>query len=129
MLLSRCLLGCGKHVLNGGSELVRTCAWDDDRISPAMGFLGNAKESAPIILAEFHVEVFPLDLDLFRFDNIVHAGAECGRAHAVGKAKNLPKFNAGKGWLPLSAAVTCDGHVAAELDPVANQRSQNQFDA
>src|SRR3954454_19399221 len=129
MLLSGCLLGCGKHVVNGGSELVRTCAWDDDCIPPAMGFLGDAKESAPIILAKFHVEVFPLDLDLFRFDNVVHAGPECGRARPIGKAKNSPKFDAHKGWLPASTAATCDGDVAAELDLVANRRSRNQFDA
>jgi hypothetical protein len=100
MLLSRCLLSCGKHVVNGGSELVRTCAWDDDCIPPAMGFLGDAKESAPIILAEFHVEVFPLDLDLFRFDNVVHSGAECGRARAVGKAKNRRNLAPAKAGCP-----------------------------
>ena len=68
-ILCRCLLGSGKHVLDGGSELVRPGARDDDGISPAMGFLGNAKKSSPIVFTEFHIEVLPFDLDLLRFDN------------------------------------------------------------
>jgi hypothetical protein len=41
--------------------------------------------------------VLPLDLDLLRFDNIVHSGAKCGRTRAVGEAKILPNFNPPKG--------------------------------
>src|SRR5437773_11620086 len=90
-ILCRCLLGSGKHKVDGGSELVRPSARDDDRISPAMGFLGNAKESSPIIFTEFHVEVLPFDLDLLRFDNIVHVGREFGRQGGFVEAKNSPK--------------------------------------
>ena len=86
-ILCRCLFGSGKHVLDGGSELVRSGARDDDRISPAMGFLGNAKESSPIVFTEFHVEMLPFDVDLLRFDNIVHFGGESDRMTAVGKQK------------------------------------------
>ena len=50
-----------------------------------------------IVLAEFHIEVLPLDLDLLRFDNIIHSGAKCGRTRAVGEAKILPNFNPPKG--------------------------------
>ena len=95
--LYRCLRGCGKHVVNGGSELCRSGARDDDGISPAMGFLGNAKESPSIIFAEFHVKVFPLDLDLLRFDNIVHVGREFGRLSGVVEAKNLLNLTTQKG--------------------------------
>jgi hypothetical protein len=96
-ILCRCLLGSGKHVLDGGSELVCPGTRDDDGISPAMGFLGNAKESSPIVFTEFHIEVLPFDLDLLRFDNIVHVGRECGSPGEIVEAKNLPKFHATKG--------------------------------
>ena len=87
-MICRCLLGSGKHVVNGGSELVRPSTRDDDGISPAMGFLGNAKESSSIVFTEFHIEVLPLDLNLLRFYNIIHFGAECGRMPVIGEGKN-----------------------------------------
>jgi len=96
-ILCRCLLGSGKHVLDGGSELVRPGTRDDDGISPAMGFLGNAKESSPIVFTEFHIKVLPFDLDLLRFDNIVHVGRQSGRLGGIVEAKNLPKFHDAKG--------------------------------
>jgi hypothetical protein len=73
--------------------------------------------------------VFALDLDLLHFDNVVHAGAECGRARPVGKAKNSPNLTPRKARLPISAAATCDGDIVTEPGLVANPRSQNQFDA
>ena len=96
-MICRCLLGSGKHVVNGGSELVRPGTRDDDGISPAMGFLGNAKESSPIVFTEFDIEVLPFDLDLLRFDNIVHVGREFGRQGGFVEAKNSPKFHEPKG--------------------------------
>ena len=95
-MICRCLLGSGKHVVNGGSELVRPGTWDDDGISPAMGFLGNAKESSSIVFTEFHIEVLPLDLDLLRFDNIVHVGPEFGRLSSFVEAKNSLNFTTQK---------------------------------
>ena len=91
------MLSRAEHVLNGGGELARPGTRNDDGVAPAMRFLGNAKKSSPIVLAEFHIEVLPLDLDLLRFDNIVHSGAKCGRTRAVGEAKILPNFNPPKG--------------------------------
>jgi hypothetical protein len=41
--------------------------------------------------------VLPFDLDLLRFDNIVHVGRECGRPPRVVEAKNSPKFHGPKG--------------------------------
>lgn len=67
----------GEDVLDRGAEFVQACAGDDDRVAPAVRFFRYAKEFAPIILAEFHVEVFPLDLDLLRFDDVIHVS---GRA-------------------------------------------------
>jgi hypothetical protein len=91
-----------------------------------MGFLGNAKESPSIVFAEFHIEVLPLDLDLLRFDNIVHFGAECDRMPAFGKQKISLNFTTQKAniWPQL---VT--GGVCAGTDPgrVSDQQSQNQF--
>jgi len=37
--------------------------------------------------------VLPFDLDLLRFDNIVHVGVECEQSCDVWKAKNSPKFH------------------------------------
>jgi hypothetical protein len=121
------VLSRSEHVVNGSGEFVRSGARDDNGISPAMGFLGNAKESAPIVLAEFHVEVLPLDLDLLRFDNIIHLGAECGRVPVVGEAKNSPNFYAGKDSYLLSATVTCGAGGAGDPGLVVNRRPQNQF--
>jgi hypothetical protein len=53
-----------------------------------MRFLGNAKKSSPIVLAEFHIEVLPLDLNLLRLYNIIHVGAKCGRMPVIGEGKN-----------------------------------------
>jgi hypothetical protein len=91
------VLRSGKHVVDGGSKLGRPSARDDDGISPAMSFLGNAKESPPIVFTEFHIEVLPFDLDLLRFDNMIHVGAEFGRLGDYVEAKNSPKFNEPKG--------------------------------
>ena len=63
-------------------------ARDDDRVSPAVRFLGDAKESSAIVFAEFDVEMFPLDLDLLRFDNVVHVEAGVCRLSGFVEAKN-----------------------------------------
>ena len=91
------MLSCAEHVLDGGGEFVRPGARDDDGITPAMRFLGNAKKSSPIVLAEFHIEVLPLDLNLLRLYNIIHVGAKCGRMPVIGEGKNEPKFHAPNG--------------------------------
>lgn len=96
-VLYRCLLGSGKHVVNGSSELSHPGARNDDGISPAMGFLGNAKESPSIVFTELHVEVLPFDLNFLRFDNIVHVGREFGRPAGFVEAKNSHKFHDPKG--------------------------------
>ena len=124
--LCRRLLGSGKHVVDGGSELGRPGARDDDGISPAMGFLGNAKESPAIIFAEFHIKVFPLDLDLLRFDNIVHVGREFGRLSGLVEAKNSLNLTTQKGnvWPRLFIGGVC---VVTDPGPASGRRSQNQF--
>jgi len=81
------VLSCAENVLNGGGELARPSARNDDGVAPAMRFLGNAKKSSPIVLAEFHIEVLPLDLDLLRFDNIVHSGRSVAERERLGKQK------------------------------------------
>jgi hypothetical protein len=126
--LHRRLLGSGKHVVDGGSELVRPGARDDNGISPAMGFLGNAKESPSIVFTEFHVEVLPFDLNLLRFDNIVHVGREFGRLGGFVEAKNSLNFTGQKanGWPQFVTGGVC---VVADPGRASDQRSQNQFAA
>ena len=67
----------------------RPGARNDDGVAPAMRFLGNAKKSSPIVLAEFHIEVLPLDLDLLRFDNIVHVRREVWQDASDWGSKNF----------------------------------------
>ena len=70
---------------------------NDDSVAPAMRFLGNAKKSSPIVLAEFHIEVLPLDLDLLRFYNIIHVGRSVTGCPSLGKQKISLNFTAPNG--------------------------------
>jgi hypothetical protein len=121
------VLSRSEHVVDGSGELVRPGARDDDGVSPAMGFLGNAKESAPIVLAEFHVEVLPLDLDLLRFDNIIHAERSVAKRGRLGKQKVCLKFNQPKGPYFASVSITSGASGEGVSDLVVDQQPQNQF--
>ena len=77
-----------EYVFDRGAEFVQPRARHNNRVPPAMRFFSNAKEFAPIVLAEFHVKVFPLDLDLFRFDDVIHVrGSILGRFGGAWEAK------------------------------------------
>ena len=91
------MLSCAEHVFNGGGELVRPGARNDDGVAPAMRFLGDAKKSSPIVLAEFHIEVLPLDLNLLRFYNIIHVGRSVAGYQSLGKEKISLNFTAPNG--------------------------------
>jgi hypothetical protein len=70
--VSRRPYGVFNHFADCSCELVHARARNDDRIPAAMGFLSNSQELATLILAEFHVKVFPFDLELPCFDDVVH---------------------------------------------------------
>ena len=93
-----------------------------------MGFLGNAKKSSPIVFAEFHIEVLPLDLDLLRFDNIVHVRAGVWQhASELGKQKIYLIFTLQKADIWPPASLTGGVCEVADPDRVSDRRSQNQF--
>jgi hypothetical protein len=91
-----------------------------------MGFLGDAKESSPIVFTEFHVEVLPFDLDLLRFDNIVHVGRSVAAFGALWKQKIRLNFTDQKAkiWLQFVTNGVCAGSGRGQ---VSDQRWQNQF--
>jgi hypothetical protein len=91
--LDRGTFAGGEHVLDRGAEFVQPRAWHNNRVSPAMRFFSYAKELTPIILAEFHIKMLPLDLDLFRLDDVIHVrGSILGKFQGVGEAKFYLKF-------------------------------------
>jgi hypothetical protein len=65
-------LGVFDYFANCGCEIVYAGARDDDGITAAVGFLSNSQKLSSLVLAEFHVKVFPFDLDLPGFDDVVH---------------------------------------------------------
>ena len=41
-------------------------------VAAAVSFLGNAQEFPAIVLAELHIEMFALNLQFFRLDDVIH---------------------------------------------------------
>lgn len=56
-----------------------------------MRFFGDAKKSAPIVLTIFDVETLPFDLELFRFDNVVHFETRSLKGYRAGVEGNSPE--------------------------------------
>jgi len=57
---------------NGRCKVIYACTGHDDAVAPAVSFLRDAQEFPAIILAELHVKMLPLNLQFFRFDNVIH---------------------------------------------------------
>ena len=57
---------------NGRCKVIHAGTWHDDAIAPAVSFLGDAQEFPAIVLAELHVKMLTLNLQLFRLDNVIH---------------------------------------------------------
>src|SRR5881392_2543948 len=57
---------------NGRCKVIYTGTRYDDAVAPAVSFLRDAQEFPAIILAELHVKMLPLNLQFFRFDNVIH---------------------------------------------------------
>jgi len=60
------------HVVDRVRKFLHARARDYDGVTAPMGLLGDAKELAAIVLAEFHVEVLAFDLHFPRIDEIIH---------------------------------------------------------
>jgi hypothetical protein len=57
---------------NGRCKVIYAGTRYDDDVAPAVSFLRDAQEFPAIILAELHVKMLPLNLQFFRFDNVIH---------------------------------------------------------
>ena len=66
------------HFTDRRGEIIHAGARNNDRVPPAMRFLGDAKESPAIVFAILDVKTLSFDLDLFRFDNVIHLGRNDG---------------------------------------------------
>src|ERR1700730_5581798 len=81
-LSRRGALGMLDYVIDCRRKLIHARARDDDGVSTAVGFLGDAKEFSPVILTEFHVKMLTLDLQLPRLDKIIHV---CKKPRSLGR--------------------------------------------
>src|ERR1700730_4270439 len=61
-----------ENVADRRGEITHPRTRDDDRVPPAVSFLGNAQEFSALVLAEFEVKPLPFDLNFLRFENAVH---------------------------------------------------------
>ena len=61
-----------KDFVDGRGKLVHPRARHDDGVAAAVSFFSDAQELATIVLPELDVEVFALDLQFFRLDDIIH---------------------------------------------------------
>ena len=57
---------------NGRCKVIYAGAGHDDAVAPTVSFLRDAQEFPAIILAELHVKMLPLNLQFFRFNNVIH---------------------------------------------------------
>src|SRR4029453_1916247 len=57
---------------NGRGKVISARTGHDDAVAPAVSFFRDAQEFPAIILAELHVKMLPLNLQFFRFDNVIH---------------------------------------------------------
>ena len=60
--LDRRVRGALDHLTDSRGKFTYTRARHDDRVAATVRFLGNAQESSPFILAEFHMEMLAFDL-------------------------------------------------------------------
>jgi hypothetical protein len=68
----RCALPRAEDLTNRCGKIIHARAGHNDRVSPPMRFLSDAKKFPAIVLAEFDVETLPLDLEFFCFDDAIH---------------------------------------------------------
>jgi len=57
---------------NGRCKVIYAGTGHDDAVASAVSFLRDAQEFPAIILAELHVKMLSLNLQFFRFDNVIH---------------------------------------------------------
>ena len=65
-------LAVRKNVSNRRRKFLDARAGHDDAVTAAVSFLGDAQESSALVLPELDVEMLALNLQFFRFDDVVH---------------------------------------------------------
>jgi hypothetical protein len=60
------------HFSRGGHEFVQSRARNNDCVAPAVRFFGDTHKPAALVFSEFYIEVLTLNLQLSRYDDIVH---------------------------------------------------------
>ena len=61
-----------ENVADRRREIIQSCARHNDRVPPAVSFLGYPQEFSTLVLAEFEMKPLPFDLNFLRFENAVH---------------------------------------------------------
>jgi hypothetical protein len=80
--LRRRALGVVDYFVYRGRKLVHPRARDDDRVAATVRFLGDTKEFAAVVLTKLDVKMLTFDLQLPRFDEIIHV---CKKPQSVGR--------------------------------------------
>jgi hypothetical protein len=62
----------GQNFSNCRRKVIDAGARHDDTVAAAMSFLGDAQESPTLVFSELHVEMFALNLQFSRFDDVIH---------------------------------------------------------
>jgi hypothetical protein len=70
--LRRRPLGVFDYIANCRRKFIHSCARHNDGVTAAVGFFGNSQELPSLVLTEFHVKVFPFDLELPGLNDVVH---------------------------------------------------------
>ena len=65
-------LNSGHNLTDCRGEFAYSRSRNDDGVTAAVGFLGDAQEFPTIVLPELDVEMLPLDLQLPRLDDVIH---------------------------------------------------------
>jgi hypothetical protein len=105
LFLRRRALGVLDYFVDRRRKLIHARAWDDNGITAAVRFLGDAKEFAAVVFTKLDVKMLTLDLQLPRFDEIIHV---CKKPRSLGLSRSKREAD----FLGKSA---CNGFVESRL--------------
>ena len=61
-----------KNFRNRRSKIINARARHDDAVAAAVSFFRDTQEPAAVIFSELYIEMFALNLQFFRLDDIIH---------------------------------------------------------
>ena len=71
------------HVVNRSRKILNARAGHDDRVTATVRFLGNAKEFAAVVFAEFDMEMLALNLQLPGLYEVIHCNQKTAEFRQV----------------------------------------------